>query len=71
VIGGRTAAYERALAEARRLALEAMEEHAHDLGADAVLAVRLESRLAGAEPRPLAMVSASGTAVKLSPLAAR
>lgn len=71
VLGGRTAAHERALAEARRLALEAMEEHAQELGADAVVAVHLESRLVAAEPRPLAMVSACGTAVKLSPATGR
>lgn len=66
VIGGRTAAYEKALAEARRLALEALEDRAGEVAADAVVAVRLDCRLVQSDQRTMVAVSASGTAVKLS-----
>ena len=66
VIGGRTTAYVRALAEARRLALEVLEERAADLAADAVVAVHLEERLVQADQKTMVMVSAYGTAVKLT-----
>lgn len=71
VIGGRTASYEKLFAEAKRLAIEAMEERARDLGADAVVGVDLDCEVIGGDQKTMLMVSANGTAVKLSSPAGR
>ena len=65
VIGGRSGAYESSLREAKDIALAEMQENARKLGADAVLAVDLDYENMGSNGGML-MVSASGTAVKLS-----
>jgi uncharacterized protein YbjQ (UPF0145 family) len=61
IIGGRSGAYEEELGKARRVALEEMEQHAHDLGANAVVGVDLDYEVIN----NMLMVSASGTAVRL------
>jgi uncharacterized protein YbjQ (UPF0145 family) len=64
IVGGRSAAYEKELREAKRIALEEMQEEARELGGNAVIAVDLdyESIQMGSGGGML-MVSASGTAV--------
>ena len=62
VVGGRSATYEKGLAEARQVALQEMEQRAVDLGANAVIGVDLDYEVLGANSGML-MVSASGTAV--------
>ena len=42
IVGGRSAAYEKELRQAKRIALEEMEEEARELGANAVVAVDLD-----------------------------
>ncbi|WP_333585921.1 heavy metal-binding domain-containing protein [Phenylobacterium sp.] len=64
IIGGRAGGYEKALREARDIALREMTEEARSLGADAVVGVDLDYETLGVENGML-MVSASGTAVKL------
>ena len=64
VIGGRATGYEKALREAREIALREMQDEARRLGADAVVAVDIDYETLGVENGML-MVSASGTAVKL------
>lgn len=64
IIGGRAGGYEKALREARDIALKEMCEDARSLGADAVVGVDLDYETLGVENGML-MVSASGTAVKL------
>ncbi|MDP1874041.1 heavy metal-binding domain-containing protein [Phenylobacterium sp.] len=64
IIGGRAGGYEKALGEARTIALREMCAEASGLGADAVVGVDLDYETLGAENGML-MVSASGTAVKL------
>lgn len=64
VVGGRAAAYEHSLAEARQTALEELEEHARALGADAVVGIDLDYEVIG-QGGSMLMVSASGTAVRL------
>jgi uncharacterized protein YbjQ (UPF0145 family) len=64
IIGGRAGGYEKALREARDIALREMETEAQALGADAVVGVDLDYETLGVENGML-MVSASGTAVKL------
>ncbi len=62
IVGGRSAAYEKELQRARRIALEELEERATELGANAVIGVDLDYEVLGGGNGML-MVSASGTAV--------
>ena len=61
IVGGRSASYEKNLAEARETAMREMQEHASRLGADAVVGVDLDYEVIN----NMLMVSASGTAVRL------
>ncbi len=65
VVGGRSGAYEKVLERAREIALQEMEEAAKQRGADAVVGVDLDYEVLGSANGML-MVTASGTAVKLS-----
>ena len=60
ILGGRSGAYEQELGKARTVALREMEDHARDLGANAVVGVDLDYEVVG---QSMLMVSASGTAV--------
>jgi uncharacterized protein YbjQ (UPF0145 family) len=62
IVGGRSATYEKGLAEARELALDEMRQKAVALGANAVVAVDLDYEVMG-QGNGMLMVSASGTAV--------
>ena len=62
IVGGRSATYEKGLAEARDLALSEMRQKAVALGANAVVAVDLDYEVLG-QGNGMLMVSASGTAV--------
>jgi uncharacterized protein YbjQ (UPF0145 family) len=62
IVGGRSATYEKGLAEAREIALSEMRQQAVALGANAVIAVDLDYEVLGSNNGML-MVSASGTAV--------
>jgi uncharacterized protein YbjQ (UPF0145 family) len=62
IVGGRSATYERALAEARQVALAEMEQRALELGASAVIGVDLDYEVLG-QANGMLMVSCSGTAV--------
>ncbi len=64
VIGGRSGAYEEKLQDARRIALQELEERAARLGADAVVGIDLDYEVIG-QSGSMLMVSASGTAVRL------
>lgn len=64
IIGGRSAAYESSLREAKEIAMKEMEANAAKLGADAVVGVDLDYETVGSGS--MLMVSVSGTAVKLS-----
>src|SRR5918997_3631714 len=64
IVGGRSAAYEEELRKAKAIAMEEMERQAHDLGANAVLAVDLDyETIQVGSGGGMLMVSASGTAV--------
>ena len=66
VVGGRSAAYERELREAKRIALEEMSAQARELGANAVVGVDLDfETITMGGGGGMLMVSASGTAVAL------
>lgn len=64
IIGGRAGGYEKALREARDIAIREMCDEAEKLGADAVVGVDLDYESLGADNGML-MVTAAGTAVKL------
>jgi uncharacterized protein YbjQ (UPF0145 family) len=67
LVGGRSRSYEGSLREAKDLALDEMEERARELGADAVLGVDLDyESIQTHQSGGMLMVTASGTAVKLS-----
>jgi uncharacterized protein YbjQ (UPF0145 family) len=59
IIGGRSGAYEKSLAEARETALRELEDRAREAGANAVVGVDLDYEVIN----NMLMVSASGTAV--------
>lgn len=63
IVGGRSGAYEQELAKARQIALQEMEEQATRLGADAVVGIDLDYEVVR---EGMLMVTANGTAVKLS-----
>jgi len=62
IVGGRSATYERALAEARDVALKEMETRAQELGANSVIGIDLDYEVLG-QANGMLMVSVSGTAV--------
>ncbi len=63
--GGRSEGYEQELMQARNEAINEMQQRAQSLGADAVVAVKMDYEVLGADNGML-MVTCSGTAVKLS-----
>jgi len=64
IVGGRATGYEKALRQARDIAIQEMCDEARGRGADAVVGVDIDYETLGVENGML-MVSASGTAVKL------
>ncbi|MBS6063832.1 putative heavy metal-binding protein [Criibacterium bergeronii] len=65
IFGGRSQGYEDELTNARTEALEEMKSRAEKIGADAIIGVKMDYEVLGADNGML-MVTCSGTAVKLS-----
>ncbi|MGX7092933.1 putative heavy metal-binding protein [Hutsoniella sourekii] len=65
IFGGRSQGYENELTLAREEALKEMEQRALELGADAVVGVKMDYEVLGADNGML-MVTCSGTAVGLT-----
>jgi uncharacterized protein YbjQ (UPF0145 family) len=65
IVGGRSGAYENALAEAREAAMKDMEEKADDLGANAVIGIDIDYEVLG-QDNGMLMVCVSGTAVTVA-----
>ena len=65
VVGGRSGSYERTMREGRNEAIDDLMDEAERLGADAVIGVSLDFE-GGLNGGSMMMVSAAGTAVKLS-----
>jgi uncharacterized protein YbjQ (UPF0145 family) len=63
IVGGRSGAYERVLADARKMALDEIAQAAAEKGANAVVAIDLDYEVLG-QGNSMLMVTASGTAVK-------
>lgn len=64
-VGGRSGSYEQELINARAQALRELEERARQMNADAVVGIDIDYEVLG-QSGSMLMVSASGTAVKLS-----
>ncbi|SFN55697.1 heavy metal-binding domain-containing protein [Cohaesibacter marisflavi] len=62
IVGGRSGAYESELQRAREIALDEMTQHAHRLGANAIIGVDVDYETVG-DKGSMLMVAASGTAV--------
>ena len=62
IVGGRSATYEKALAEARQVAMGEMERRAQELGANAVIGIDIDYEVLG-QNNGMLMVAVSGTAV--------
>ena len=62
IVGGRSATYERALAEARAVAMSEMTKRAEEMGANGVIGVDLDYEVLG-QANGMLMVSCSGTAI--------
>ena len=62
VVGGRSGTYEKALAEAREVAMAEMQARAQELGANAVIGIDIDYEVLG-QNNGMLMVSVSGTAV--------
>ena len=68
IVGGRSAAYEEELLKAQELAVQEMEYYAYELGGNAVVGVDLDfETISIGNSGNMMMVSASGTAVVISP----
>ncbi|MBO4634021.1 MAG: putative heavy metal-binding protein [Bacteroidales bacterium] len=65
IVGGRSGSYEEELIQARTQAMNEMAERARALGADAVVGIDIDYEVLG-ENNGMLMVTASGTAVRLS-----
>lgn len=61
IVGGRSAAYERELEKARKIAFDELSAKARELGADAIVGVDIDYE----EVSGMLLVSISGTAVSL------
>lgn len=67
IVGGRSGAYEKALREAREIAISEMQAEAHNLGANAVIGVDIDyENITAGDSGSMLMVSATGTAVVLA-----
>ncbi len=62
IVGGRSATYERGLAEARQVAMQEMQQRASELGANAVIGIDIDYEVLG-QNNGMLMVAVSGTAV--------
>ena len=62
IVGGRSAAYEKELGKARKVALDEMIQQAEDVGGSAVIGVDLDYEVIR---DGMLMVAVSGTAVKI------
>ena len=64
IVGGRSATYEKKLAEGKVMAIKELEAAAHALGANAIVGIDFDFETVGAQSSML-MISVSGTAVRM------
>ena len=66
VVGGRVGSYETVLGDAKEAALADLQSRAEALRADAIIGVSIDHDSIGGDSKTILMVSATGTAVRLS-----
>lgn len=64
VVGGRSATYEKKLAEGKTMAMKELEEEAQKLGANAIVGIDFDFETVGGKGSML-MITVTGTAVKV------
>src|SRR5262245_9178801 len=64
IVGGRSAAYEKELGKARKIAIDEMTERAEELGANAIVGIDIDYETVG--QGSMLMVAVSGTAVTVA-----
>ena len=64
IVGGRSGAYEKELARARKIAFRELQEEAEQIGANAIVGIDVKYLVMG-ETGSMLMVSVSGTAVNI------
>ncbi len=64
IVGGRSATYEKKLAEGKKMALDELEQEASKLGASAVIGIDFDYETVGGKGSML-MITVSGTAVRV------
>jgi len=64
IVGGRSSAYEKVMADARQQAIDEMKAQARQMGANAIIGIDVDYEVIG-ETGSMMMVSAIGTAVKV------
>jgi uncharacterized protein YbjQ (UPF0145 family) len=64
IVGGRSAAYEKAFRSARQMAFEEIAQEAAELGANAIVGIDIDTETVGSQGGML-MVSVNGTAVTI------
>jgi uncharacterized protein YbjQ (UPF0145 family) len=64
IVGGRSGTYERALGDARQIAVSEMTDKAASLGANAIVGIDIDYETVGSNGSML-MVTAAGTAVRI------
>jgi|SRR5687768_178652 uncharacterized protein YbjQ (UPF0145 family) len=64
IVGGRSGTYERALGDARQIAVSEMTDKAAGLGANAIVGIDIDYETVGSNGSML-MVTAAGTAVRI------
>ena len=62
IVGGRSAAYEKVLREAKDTSMKEMEDRARELGANAIVSIDIDYETIG-QGNSMLMVATSGTAV--------
>ena len=62
IVGGRSSAYEKVLREAKDTSMKEMEDHARELGANAIVGIDIDYETIG-QGNSMLMVATSGTAV--------
>jgi uncharacterized protein YbjQ (UPF0145 family) len=66
IVGGRSAAYEQELRKAKQIAIDEMTMQAEERGANAIVGVDLDYETIGGRTMSMLMVSANGTAVRIT-----
>jgi len=68
VFGGRSNASQKILRDARKICLRELKKEAMEIGADAIIAIKLDYNEFSGAGKSMLFLVASGTAVKIEPM---